>query len=152
MSELKMLGLRERKDVVEDCLILSVKDVRTGNGLVRWRCGDQDVGAINYSINLRSEERGHLWLRYDVDGKPIHVALSMTSTALHTGGRRWWFVCPVTGTRVGKLYLAPGASHFAGRQAHDLTYTSCRKSGRTKRLWRSVAKLLGRPELEGLSS
>jgi hypothetical protein len=75
----------------------------------------------------------------------------MTSTALHTGGRRWWFLCPVTGTRVGKLYLAPGATHFAGRKAHNLTYMSCRKSGREKRLWRSVAKLLGRSELEGLS-
>jgi hypothetical protein len=47
----------------------------------------------------------------------------MTSTTLHTGGRRWWFVCPVTGKRVGKLYLPVGATGFAGRKAHDLTYT-----------------------------
>jgi len=40
----------------------------------------------------------------------------MISTALHTGGRRWWYICPVTGKRVGKLYLPAGATHFAGRQ------------------------------------
>jgi hypothetical protein len=111
MSGLTKLGLRGRKDVVEDCLVLSVRDVRTGHGLVRWRCGDQDLGGIKYEINLRSEERGCLWLWYNVDGKAIHVALSMTSTALHSGARRWWFICPVTGTRVGKLYLAPVGAH-----------------------------------------
>jgi hypothetical protein len=39
------------------------------------------------------------------------------------GGRRWWFICPVTAKRVGKLYVPNGATHFAGRKAHDLTYT-----------------------------
>jgi hypothetical protein len=145
-----MRGLRkwqcEKKCVVEDCLILSVKDVCTGggcrNGIRRWRCGDQDLGAIKYEINLRSAEQGCLWLRYVVGGASVHVAISMMSTALHTGGRRWWFICPVTSKRVGKLYLPAGATHFAGRQAHDLTYRSCQNSGRDKRFWRKIAKLL----------
>jgi len=63
-----------------------------------------------------------------------------------TGRRRWWFVCPVTGERVEKLYLPLDAAHFAGRKAHDLTYTSCQQSGREKRLWRRVDKLLGRKD------
>jgi hypothetical protein len=46
------------------------------------------------------------------------------------------------GTRVGKLYFPAGATHFAGRQAHDLTYTSCQESGRDKRFWQKIAKLL----------
>jgi len=136
----------EKKRVVEDCLILSVKDVCRGgaiNGLHRWRSGDQDRGTIKYEINLRSAERGCLWLWYNVGGASIHVAISMMSTALHTGGRRWWFICPVTGKRVGKLYLPAGATHFARRQADDLTYRSCQNSGRDKRLWRKIAKLLG---------
>lgn len=135
-----------KKRVVEDCLILSVKDVRTDagchNGIHLWRCGDQDRGAIKYEINLRSAEQGCLWLWYNVAGVPIHVAISMISTALHTGGRRWWFICPVMGTRVGKLYLPAGATQFAGRQAHNLTYTSCQESGRDKRVWRKIAKLI----------
>jgi hypothetical protein len=147
-----MRGLRnwqcEKKCMVEDCLILSVKDVCTGagchNGVHRWRCGDQDLGSIRYEINLRSAEQGCLWLWYNVGGASIHVAISMISTALHTGGRRWWFICPVMGTRVGKLYLPAGATQFAGRQAHDLTYTSCQKSGSSERLRRRIDKHLGR--------
>jgi hypothetical protein len=148
MDGSRKVGLRKRKDVVEDCLVLSVKDVRAGvgyrNGLFQWRCGDQELGAIKFEINLRSAERGYLWLWYNVDGEANCVAISMTSTALHSGGRRWWFICPVMGTRVGKLYLPAGATHFAGRQAHNLTYTSCQKCGRYKRFLRKMAKPLGR--------
>jgi hypothetical protein len=145
-----MRGLRnwqcEKKCVVEDCLILSVKDVCTGggcrNGLHRWRCGNQDLGAIKYEINLRSAERGCLWLRYVVGGAPIHVAISMISTTLHTGGRRWWFICPVTGRELesstsllarlisqdAKLMTSPtgparraaGTSVFGGRSPSSL--------------------------------
>jgi hypothetical protein len=138
----------KKKGVVEDCLILSVKDVRTGagchTGFGRWRCGDQNLGAIKYEINLRSPEHGCLWLWYNADGVENNVAISLISTTLHSGGRRWWFICPVMGTRVGKLYFPAGGTHFAGRQAHGLTYTSCQKSGRDKRFWLKMAKLLGR--------
>jgi hypothetical protein len=109
-----MRGLRnwrfEKKRVVEDCLILSVKDVCTGagchSGLHRWRCGDHDLGAIKYEINLRSAERGCLWLWHHVDGAPNCVAISMISTTLHTGGRRWWFICPVTASESSTSPLA----------------------------------------------
>jgi hypothetical protein len=148
MGRLKHFGWRERRDVVEDCLVLSVKDVRTGDGchtgFRRWQCDGRNVAGIKYEINLRSAEQGCLWLRYGVDGEAYHVAISMISTALHTGGRRWWFICPVTGRRVGKLYLPAGATHFAGRQAHNLAYTSCQERGRDERFWRKMAKLLGR--------
>jgi hypothetical protein len=62
----------------------------------------------------------------------------------HTSFRR--FVCPATGERVGKLYLPDGATEFAGRKAHDLTYTSCRESGREKRFWRRLDRLLAPDE------
>jgi hypothetical protein len=145
-------SIRSGRGVVEDCLVLSVTSVCRGygsgrrDGVVQWRCGDQDIGAIRYEINLWSSERGSLWLWYAAYGKQMCHAISMTSTTLHSGGRRWWFVCPVTGERVGKLYLPDGATHFAGRKAHDLTYTSCRESGRFKRLRRKIDKLLGRDE------
>src|SRR5215471_10435913 len=116
-------------DIVENSLVLSVRSVCKGygsghrEGVVRWQRGDQEIGAIRYEIYLWSAERGSLWLHYSANGTPIQLAISMTSTTLHTGGRRWWFVCPVTGQRVGKLYLPVGATDFAGRKAHDLTYT-----------------------------
>jgi hypothetical protein len=51
---------------------------------------------------------------------PVHL----TSTKLWRGGS-----CPASGERVGKLYLPHGATHFAGREAHDLTYTQLRRFG-----------------------
>jgi hypothetical protein len=39
--------------------------------------------------------------------------------------------------------------HFAGRKAHDLTYTSCQQSHRSERLWRRIDKLLARNETVG---
>ena len=153
MSASRRGEYREKRRVVEDCLVLSVKSVRRGSdyhvGSVRWRCGDQDLVTVRYEINLWSVERGSLWLWYFVHGTPIHLVISMTSSCIHSGGRRWWFICPVTGKRVGKLYLPDGATHFAGRQAHDLTYTSCQESGREKRFWRKMAKVL---ETAGIQS
>ena len=143
---------RSARDLVENCLVLSVGGVCRGyssgrrDGVVRWCCGDQEIGAIRYEINLWSAQRGSLWLHYSANGTPIQLVVSMTTTTIHLGGRRWWFVCPVTGTRVGKLYLPVGATDFAGRKAHNLTYTSCRESGREKRLWRRIDKRLGRNE------
>jgi hypothetical protein len=88
MDRLRKVGLRKKKDVVEDCWVLSVKDVRAGagyrNGLFQLRCGDQDLGAIKFEINLRSAERGYPWLWYNVDGGANCVAISMTSRALHS--------------------------------------------------------------------
>jgi hypothetical protein len=49
----------------------------------------------------------------------------------HYGGRRWWFICPIKKIRVAKLYLPPGATQFASRKAHDLTYRSVQESGWT---------------------
>ena len=149
------VGRSIRREVVEDCLALSVRSVCRGfgvgrrDGVVRWRRGDQEIGAIRYEIYLWSSEQGRLSLHYSVNGTPTHLVVSMTSTALHSGGRRWWFVCPVTGKRVGKLYLPEGATHFAGRKAHDLTYTSCQQSHRSDRLWRRIDKLLSRNETVG---
>jgi hypothetical protein len=139
-----------KEGVIEDCLALSVKSVHRGEnrhvGSVHWRCGTEVVATIKYEINLWSAERGDLWLRYFVDGEPVHLPISMTSTAVHLGGRRWWFICPVTAKRVEKLYLPDGATQFAGRKAHDLTYTSCQQSGREKRFWHRIDKLLGRKD------
>jgi hypothetical protein len=83
---------------------------------------------------------------------PIHLAIRLVSTAIHLGGRRWWFTCPGTGERVGKLYLLPAATQFAGRRAHDLTYTSYQESGRDKRFRRKIAKLLGTTSLRGIAA
>src|SRR5665811_1126246 len=61
------------------------------------------------------------------------------------GGRRWWFLCPLTGNPVAKLYLPLGQRRFASRPAHSLTYSSSRKSRSKSKTWdvtlRYVAKM-----------
>jgi hypothetical protein len=63
----------------------------------------------------------------------------------HYGGRRWWFICPVKKIRAAKLHLPPGATQFASRNAHNLTYRSSRESGwrkRSEKFWRRMAQRL----------
>jgi hypothetical protein len=148
-----------KKDVVEDCLVLSVDDLVSKDiavpggwrqGVYNWRYPGQEppLAAIRFALILWDEGRGRLCLEYDSYGEHVSSRISLVSTTLHFGGRRWWFKCPVKGIRVGKLYLPPGAIHFASRQAHDLTYKSCQQSGQSNRFWRTLARDLGRDEAE----
>jgi hypothetical protein len=148
-----------KKDVVEDCIVLSIDDFSSKVGFVpgggrrgslSWRYSDQErpLAVIEYEVDLWAGDRGSLWLEYNRYGEHVHYCISLISTTPHFGGRRWWFKCPAKGIRVGKLYLPPGATHFASRQAHDLTYTSCQQSGQSNRFWRTLARDLGRDEAE----
>jgi hypothetical protein len=148
-----------KKDVVEDCIVLSIDDlvskaVVLAGGWRRsslsWRCSDHGhpLAVIEYEVNLWSADRGCVWLDYDRYGEHVHSCISVISTIPYFGGHRWWFKCPVRDIRVEKLYLPPAAIHFASRQAHDLTYTSCQQSGQFNRFCRTLARTLGRDEAE----
>jgi hypothetical protein len=148
-----------KKDVVEDCIDLSIYDFSCkigfvpggwGRGSLGWRYSNQEPPffVIRYGVKLDDGDRGCVWLEYDRYGEEVHSSISLISTALHFGGRRWWFKCPVKGIRAAKLYLPPLAVHFASRQAHDLTYTSCQQSGQSDRFCRALARQLGCDEVE----
>jgi hypothetical protein len=149
-----------KKDVVEDCFVLSINNfvVSRGRSLacgrrrgsLSWRYSDQDrpLAVIGYEVNLSGGDRGCVWLEYDRYGEHVHSCISLISTTPYFGGHRWWFKCPAKGISVGKLYLPPMAIHFASRRAHDLTYTSCQQSGQSNRFWRGLARDLGRDEAE----
>ena len=92
-----------------------------------------------------------LALRYEVthpDGRreSVHQRVSLTWQALHLGGHRPWFSCPVCGRRTAIVYAGRGASRFACRKCYNLAYRvengsiSDRWGRRHQRLW----KLLGR--------
>jgi hypothetical protein len=148
-----------KKDVVEDCIVLSIGHIVSEavilaggwrRGLFSWRHSDQErpLAVIGFEVSLSCEDGGCVWLEYDRYGEHVHSCISLISTKPYFGGHRWWFKCPATGIRVGKLYLPPGRIQFASRQAHDLTYTSCQQSGQSNRFWRSLARTLGRDEAE----
>lgn len=148
-----------KKDVVEDCIVLSIGHIvndaviRAGGwrrGIFSWRYADQEppLAAIRFEVSLWCEDRGRVWLEYDRHGEQVHSWISLATTTPHFGGHRWWFKCPATDIRVGKLYLPPVATHFASRQAHDVTYLSCQRSGQSNRFWRGLARTLGQDETE----
>lgn len=53
------------------------------------------------------------------DGRKAEVDERMPLSAFPQpfGGRRWYFICPSTGTRVQTLHCPPGATRFRSRQA-----------------------------------
>jgi hypothetical protein len=140
---------RGRKTTVDEGLTLSIKDMAEigalnpgcPKGTLRWRFGDTTIAVVEYSSSLHSDGTGTLWLRYTAEGERMYYTITLVSTAPHYGGRRWWFICPITKIRVAKLYLPPDATQFASRQAHGLTYRSCQSSFRLQRARRQTQRL-----------
>jgi len=141
-----------KKYVVEDCLVLSIKEL-TRAGLLKtgcpsgswcWRSGDKTVATVKLDLSIYPD-RGTIWLT-NAAGAPMHT-VSLVTTVPHYGGRRWWFICPIKKIRVAKLYLPSGATMFASRQAYDLTYRSSQESGwraRSEKFCRRLAERLSR--------
>ncbi len=131
-----------KKHTVEEGLILSVSDLSRLGAFVprwkqnsfRWRQGNHICATAEYSSITYRDGTGLLGLHYTSRGEEVHDWISLLSTVPRYGGRRWWFKCPLTGLQTSKLYLPPGGTGFASRQAHDLTYRSCQQSGSFARL------------------
>ena len=146
----------DRKHAVEESLVLSVSDLnRIGalalawrKGSLLWRQGDHTRATADYNATIYRDGMGLLGLHYKFGGEEVYDWIAFASTVPHYGGRRWWFKCPRTGLRTSKLYLPPGGTGFASRQAHDLTYRSCQDSGGFTRLCRRVARYTKRDEAE----
>jgi hypothetical protein len=153
-----------KKPVVEDCLSLDVADwqrcgtLRAGgaySGTTRWTYPGGNTFAVSYEIHAHDPERAAAVLSYrwvwtsSGQADSACYAVRLTATALHRGGCRWWFVCPLVingvpcGRRAGKLYLPPSARYFGCRTCHGLTYTSCQESGRHEGLYRAIAAQMG---------
>jgi hypothetical protein len=124
--------------LVEDCLPLSIdKLLRERNlvagqvmtGVLTWTTTRENraLELLTYSSDLTANDHG--WLRItSLDGRQVDQ-IRLTTTIPRFGGRRWWFVCPFTGARVGKLFRPAGVKRFAGRKAHGLAYRSQREDG-----------------------
>ena len=146
---------RARTDVVEHCLVLSIADLVRQNvivpgalqrGVLAWsRAGKEPHAQVTYEVDLRTEKHATIDLRYRIDNQSEGTHVWFSYTVPQYGGRRWWFSCPLTGSRTGKLYLPPGQSRFASRRAYDLAYSSSRKSRSKSKIWdvtlRHIAKM-----------
>jgi hypothetical protein len=138
---------RERKTTVEVGLILDIKKLVAMRALVpgAYRRGSLtcrcDGSEFEYESELRQDGTGSLFLRCVGPGQQFCHWVSLRSTVPHYGGRRWWFICPIKKIRVAKLYLPPGATTFASRQAYSLTYRSCQRPFRIERVRRRTERL-----------
>ena len=65
---------------------------------------------------------------------PQRYRVALTTTRPYFGGRRWWFLCPVSGRRVRCLHLAPHSPRFASRAALGLGYKVQRESRSNQRI------------------
>jgi hypothetical protein len=139
-----------KKGVVEESMVISIKTLAQIGALN----SGQRTGTLRCSGQLSIEcttsmdgDRGTIWLGYTAYGRFMYYAVSLVTSEPHYGGRRWWFICPIKKIRVAKLYLPPGATRFASRQAHDLTYRSSQQSGwreRSDKFCKQLAERLRR--------
>ena len=107
---------------------LSSRAALTHGGLAWSRAGEQPHARVNYEADLRTDKHAAIQLRYRLDDRNESTHVWLRYTEPQYGGRRWWFMCPLTGDRVAKLYLPPGQNRFASRRAYGLAYRSSRKS------------------------
>jgi hypothetical protein len=120
-----------KRTVVEDCLRLSLKRLfkqgtlvegRYTSGSLTWRNGSKDVlGSILYEADMQNSEAATFIASFSYNKAPmVKRIVRMHYTVPHYGGRRWWFVCPVTGKRCSHLYIREGV--VASRVAFNLPY------------------------------
>ncbi|WP_417790327.1 hypothetical protein [Terasakiella pusilla] len=126
------------KQTVEDGLTLDLnKLIRDGSikpglawqGTLVWtntRTGEQ-VASIGYVADLMDPDNAHIRLHYNHNDKPQNYSVPLTTTRPNFGGVRWWFICPVSGQRVGKLHSPPGQPLFASSKVLNLAYHSQRE-------------------------
>ena len=116
-------------------------------GTIQWtltRTGEERAN-ISYVANLVDPADAWVRLIYTSTTRAIGAKLDsdyrvrLETTQPHFGGLRWWFLCPITGRRVGVLYLpGKGGTVFASRQASGLAYRSQRASPEDRAVERSA--------------
>lgn len=148
------------RPTVEASLSLDLYDLMRKNllgagcsraGSFSWsRSGGPSIASVRYAARL-GDEAGLLNLIYvstdnaTGERREHDYLISLETSEQPFGGRRWWFVCPVTGKRVNKLHMPGGNARFASQAAHRLAYATQRQSPRDRATTRSfrLRKRLG---------
>lgn len=115
----------------------------------QWSRRGEPWCEVEMTLTVRAgADVASLRLRYDIEHHSAETgaqdyALTLVTTRLHFGGARWWFLCPATGRRCGKLFLPNGGRRFLSRQAYGLGYRS-QRAGRMERMQARIGKLCRR--------
>ncbi len=151
-------GRRGWRIVTEACRVIDINYLRRKNilldgcnrlGSLRWTYASGSESSISVSVyTAKDEPYIKLHYKFNDSAQSFDYNIKLTTTEQHFGGRRWWFICPLTtnsrrcGQRVSKLYLPPGGLYFGCRHCYNLTYTSCNESHRFDMLHAMVAQNL----------
>jgi hypothetical protein len=85
------------------------------SGTITWSSNGIKTGSISIQVNTRSEQP-YIELDYKCNEAPINYRVQLFSAPSNLGkGVVWYFVCPRTGKRCRKLYLAD--TYFYHRSA-----------------------------------
>ena len=87
------------------------------SGTVTWSRNGNKTGSISIQVNIQSEQP-YIELDYKCNEAPIKYRVQLVSAPSNLGkGVVWYFVCPRTGKRCRKLYLAD--TYFYHRSAFN---------------------------------
>jgi hypothetical protein len=113
-------------------------------GNIQWSLNGQPNGNIDIKVNTFGESP-YLELDYNANDKPINYRVELVTIPSNLGiGLIWYFVCPVTGKRCRKLYLA--GNYFYHRTAYRGLYEKQTQSKKSRELYK-VFGSIGNDEL-----
>jgi hypothetical protein len=95
--------------------VQAVSQGETIEWIIRWDprySGDaRTIGLLICHLASATHGSMRLFLR------SLDQSIDLVALPRHFGGFQWYFICPKTGQRASVLWLPPGASCFASRQA-----------------------------------
>lgn len=108
------------------------------SGTINWSSNGNRTGSISIQVNTQSEQP-YIELDYKCNEAPIKYRVQLVSAPSNLGkGVVWYFVCPRTGKRCRKLYLAD--TYFYHRSA----FRGCMYEKQTQsKNYRDLDKTLG---------
>jgi hypothetical protein len=105
-------------------------------GTVHWSRNGEEIGSISIEVCTYTENR-YLEFDYKCNQQPIKYRVQLVTVPSNLGkGFVWYFVCPRTGKRCRKLYLAD--TYFFHRTAFKGCMYECQTQSKNARLVNNV--------------
>lgn len=138
-------GVWNRKTRVDEARSIDVLDLQrkgvfckgpTWSWTASWSQNSEVVASISYRVEFGDNDPIGLRFMYTItendtcEKKEYNYITPVVSTPCHFGGRRWWFICPLSlngracRRRCRIVYLPSDAGYFGCRECYQLTYES----------------------------
>lgn len=124
----------QRKLTVSECYDIDIFTLKKIGGLSSENCSYKFVWCDEDNNKVGIVKKGDILnFKYVVTNKKTgerriyDYPVNITYTKCNYGGSRSWFICPICGRRVAKLYAKN--DQFCCRTCNNLSYRSCQTSG-----------------------